>query len=156
MFIVPHRKMSFCQIWNSRPNSVRLLSSSLEILMSLPPPPPHPHHHPVGVNWDGTPEVQMLKTILNDYTICLLNADERIYRLCVSVIIALEFDRQNDLCRCYHFQLFCKLLLETMNPLLNTGNSTRLTGYSPALCLCRGCLSSWSCLKIKWFSLQAL
>ena len=43
-----------------------------------------------------------------------------------------------------------------MNLLLNTGNSTGLTGYPSALCVCRGCLMSWPCLRIQWRSLQIL
>ena len=42
-----------------------------------------------------------------------------------------------------------------MNLLLNTGNSTGLTGC-PAFCACQGCLMSWPCLRIQWRSLQIL
>ena len=34
-----------------------------------------------------------------------------------------------------------------MNLLLNTGNSTGLTGCPSALCVCGGCLTSWPCLE---------
>ena len=43
-----------------------------------------------------------------------------------------------------------------MNLLLNTGNSTGLTGCPSALCVCRGCLTSWPCLRIQWLSLHIL
>ena len=35
-----------------------------------------------------------------------------------------------------------------MDLLLNTGNSTGLTGWPSALCVCLGCLMSWPCLRI--------
>ena len=35
-----------------------------------------------------------------------------------------------------------------MNLMLNTGNSIGLTGWPSALCVCRGCLMSWPCLRI--------
>ena len=43
-----------------------------------------------------------------------------------------------------------------MNLLLNTGNSTGLTGCHFALFVCRDCLTSWPCLRIQWLGLQIL
>ena len=71
--------------------------------------------------------------------------------------LALVFDwlTCNDLCGSDHFPVILKTsLLMMMN--LHTGNSTGLTGCPSALCVCRGCLKSWPCLRIQWLSLQIL
>ena len=49
---------------------------------------------------------------------------------------------------------FWKLLAKMTNPLLNTGNSTMLTGCPSALCVCRGCLTGWNFQWIQWLSLS--
>ena len=126
-------------------------------------------HSPLWGNVRQDSRGQMIEELLNDYNLYLLNTGEPTYRhhshhsfsvpdvsLC-DPSLALEFDwlTNNDLCGSYHFPVILKTsLLMMMN--LHTGNSTGLTGCPSALCVCRGCLTSWSCLRIQWFSLQTL
>ena len=103
--------------------------------------------------------------ILDDYNLCL-NTGEPTYRHRshhsfsvpdISVYDpsqALEFNWQThgDFCGSNHFPVILNtflLLLRMMNLLMNTGNSTRLTGCHSPLNMCRG----WSFLRIQWLSL---
>ena len=126
----------------SRPPASLVLVGDFNV--QFPPPPL------LGVMWDTN-------------NLCLLNTDTPVITfisspdisICVpSLALEVEWQTRNDLCGNDHFLLIMKIPPKDDEPPVEHWKFDRADWMTYALYVCRECLTSWSCLRIQWLSLQ--